>query len=62
MEFAGAWDRGPGRYSGFTTTEADHERPEICEFADSGKYLAYDRGFRGGQRVAANLDYWDGEP
>lgn len=38
------------------------ERPEICEYPDSGKYLAYDQGFRGGQRMAANLDYWDGEP
>ena len=38
------------------------ERPEICEYPDSGKYAAYTRGFRAGQRVAANLDYWDGEP
>jgi uncharacterized cupin superfamily protein len=38
------------------------ERPEICEYPDSGKYLAYTKGFRAGQRVAANLDYWDGEP
>jgi uncharacterized cupin superfamily protein len=38
------------------------ERPEICEYPDSGKYQAYTRGFRAGQRVAANLDYWDGEP
>ena len=37
-------------------------RPEICEYPDSGKYMAYDKGFRGAQRTAANLDYWDGEP
>jgi uncharacterized cupin superfamily protein len=48
----------PMRYISIST----QERPEICEYPDSGKYLAYDRGFRGGQRVAANLDYWDGEP
>ena len=48
----------PMRYLSISTME----RPEICEYPDSGKYLAYDRGFRGGQRVAANLDYWDGEP
>jgi len=38
------------------------ERPEICEYPDSGKYMAHDKGFRGAQRSAANLDYWDGEP
>lgn len=38
------------------------ERPEICEYPDSGKAMAYDRGFRLTQRSAANLDYWDGEP
>ena len=50
--------QAPMRYISIST----QERPEICEYPDSGKYLAYDRGFRGGQRVAANLDYWDGEP
>jgi uncharacterized cupin superfamily protein len=38
------------------------ERPEVCEYPDSGKYVAYDKGFDGVQRTAANLDYWDGEP
>ena len=38
------------------------EQPEICEYPDSGKYQAYAPGFRAGQRVAANLDYWEGEP
>jgi uncharacterized cupin superfamily protein len=37
--------------------------PEICEYPDSGKYLAYSRGggFSGLQRAENNLDYWDGE-
>ncbi len=39
------------------------ERPEICEYPDSGKYMAYQRGgFTATQRTALNLDYWDGEP
>jgi uncharacterized cupin superfamily protein len=39
------------------------ERPEICEYPDSGKYMAYQRGvFSATQRAALNLDYWDGEP
>jgi uncharacterized cupin superfamily protein len=37
--------------------------PEICEYPDSGKYLAYTKGggFSGLQRTQNNLDYWDGE-
>ena len=38
------------------------ERPEICEYPDSGKYAAFNRPFRAVQRLEANLDYWDGEP
>ena len=38
------------------------ERPEICEYPDSGKYLAYAPGFDAIQRKDATLDYWDGEP
>ena len=38
------------------------ERPEICEYPDSGKYGAFTQGFRAAQRTSANLDYWDGEP
>ena len=38
------------------------EYPEICEYPDSGKYMAYKGRFTGTQRVAANLDYWEGEP
>jgi len=48
----------PMRYLSIST----QERPEICEYPDSGKYMAYDKGFRGTQRAPANLDYWDGEP
>ena len=45
---------------------------EICEYPDSGKYLAMAAGARGRtdtllqdgrmHRVATDLDYWDGEP
>ncbi|MDE2276803.1 MAG: cupin domain-containing protein [Burkholderiales bacterium] len=43
------------------------ETPEICEYPDSGKYLAtasdgQQRRFRALQRGGADLDYWDGEP
>ena len=43
------------------------ETPEICEYPDSGKYLAIARlddgkVFDALQRSANNLDYWDGEP
>lgn len=43
------------------------ESPEICEYPDSGKYLATapsadTRGFDAIQRSGASLDYWDGEP
>jgi uncharacterized cupin superfamily protein len=44
------------------------EYPEVCEYPDSGKYLAFARPF--GPLVAegrmhrpdTDLDYWDGEP
>lgn len=44
------------------------ERPEICEYPDSGKYLVYaaDKGplLDTGRmhRPDTDLDYWDGEP
>lgn len=43
------------------------DMPEICEYPDSGKYLAWakhgeGKHFDGLQRAANNLDYWDGEP
>ena len=43
--------------------------PEICEYPDSGKYMAWTAvseegrpGFKAIQRAQASLDYWDGEP
>jgi len=43
------------------------ETPEICEYPDSGKYLAEALGSSGRefdaiQRTNMNVDYWDGEP
>ena len=43
------------------------ERPEICEYPDSGKYYAdaaldSDKPFAVIDRRRENLDYWDGEP
>jgi uncharacterized cupin superfamily protein len=44
------------------------EMPEICEYPDSSKYLAYARPagplLGGGRmhRAESDLDYWDGEP
>ena len=47
----------PMKYLSISTKE----RPEICEYPDSGKYLAFATGFDAVQRKAASLDYWDGE-
>jgi uncharacterized cupin superfamily protein len=43
------------------------ETPEICEYPDSGKYLAEgsverEKPFDVIDRRGASLDYWDGEP
>lgn len=48
----------PMRYLSIST----QERPEICEYPDSGKVNAYTKGVRLLQRPGSNLDYWDGEP
>lgn len=53
----------PLKYLSVSTRES----PEICEYPDSGKYLAMAsdgdaRGFDAIQRKDASLDYWDGEP
>ena len=48
----------PMKYLSIST----QERPEICEYPDSGKYGAFSKGLRAAQRTSANLDYWDGEP
>ena len=57
------------------TSEADlkylsistRETPEVCEYPDTGKYLAMaskdgKRVFSAIQRATQNVDYWDGEP
>jgi uncharacterized cupin superfamily protein len=51
------------KYISISTREA----PEIVEYPDSGKYLAYastgqDTQFNVVARPGGNLDYWDGEP
>jgi uncharacterized cupin superfamily protein len=38
------------------------DTPEICEYPDSGKVLAYTPAFHFMQRAKDDLDYWDGEP
>ena len=53
----------PLKYLSISTRET----PEICEYPDSGKYLAMARGsdgepFEGLHRAAENVDYWEGEP
>jgi uncharacterized cupin superfamily protein len=54
----------PLKYLSISTQEV----PEVCEYPDSGKYLAYSRTkgplLDGGRmhRPDADLDYWEGEP
>ena len=48
----------PLRYLSIST----QERPEVCEYPDSGKVLAAAPGLRAIQRREPGLDYWDGEP
>ena len=54
----------PLKYLSISTQEV----PEVCEYPDSGKYLAYSRTkgplLDGGRmhRPDTDLDYWDGEP
>lgn len=53
----------PMKYLSVSTRES----PEVCEYPDSGKYLAMAKGesgtrFEAIQREGGNLDYWDGEP
>jgi uncharacterized cupin superfamily protein len=38
------------------------ERPEVCEYPDSGKIGAFGPGLRQVHRLADTRDYWDGEP
>jgi uncharacterized cupin superfamily protein len=37
------------------------ERPEVCEYPDSGKVAAFNHGPLSIHRRADSLDYWDGE-
>lgn len=53
----------PLKYLSISTLES----PEICEYPDSGKYLAMsgrDKAapFEAVARAGPSLDYWDGEP
>lgn len=48
----------PMRYLSIST----QERPELCEYPDSGKVAGYVRGLRIIQRPGEALDYWAGEP
>jgi uncharacterized cupin superfamily protein len=56
--------QAPLKYLSIST----QEYPEVCEYPDSGKYLAFSRPFgplldRGRMhRPDTDLDYWDGEP
>ena len=38
------------------------QRPEVCEYPDSGKVGAFNRGRLMMHRKSETLDYWDGEP
>jgi uncharacterized cupin superfamily protein len=38
------------------------QRPEVCEYPDSGKVAAFNRGTLLIHRKGESLDYWDGEP
>lgn len=53
----------PLKYLSISTRET----PEVCEYPDSGKFLAMAQASNGHrfdvmQRPEADLDYWDGEP
>jgi uncharacterized cupin superfamily protein len=38
------------------------DKPELCEYPDSGKVSAWAEGVRVSHRPESSLDYWDGEP
>jgi uncharacterized cupin superfamily protein len=48
----------PMKYLSLST----RQQPEVCEYPDSGKFLATADRFGAIQRQADMLDYWDGEP
>ena len=35
--------------------------PEVCEYPDSGKVMAFGKGVRHVTRAADTVDYWEGE-
>lgn len=54
---------GPSKYLSISTQET----PEICEYPDSGKFLAEAKSATGArfdviQTKGTSLDYWEGEP
>ncbi len=48
----------PLKYLSISTQDS----PEVCEYPDSNKTLAYGAGFGRMSRLDTDLDYWDGEP
>lgn len=48
----------PLHYLSISTTE----KPEVCEYPDSGKVGVFSTELRLLQRREAGLDYWEGEP
>ena len=48
----------PLHYLSISTTE----RPEVCEYPDSGKVGIFTPGLRYLQKRDAGVDYWEGEP
>ncbi len=48
----------PMKYLSISTKES----PEVCEYPDSNKTMAYGAGFSRMSRLDTDLDYWDGEP
>ena len=48
----------PLKYLSISTKDT----PEVCEYPDSNKTLAYGPGFGRMTRLDTDLDYWDGEP
>lgn len=48
----------PLKYISISTRQS----PELCEYPDSGKAMAWAPGTRLAHRQSESLDYWDGEP
>ena len=48
----------PMKYLSISTKES----PEVCEYPDSNKTLAYGASFGRMSRLDTDLDYWEGEP